>query len=265
MEWSYLLICLIAFLTSLLTLFSGFGLSTLLMPVFALFFPLPLSIAATAVVHLLNNLFKAALVGRYADKETVIRFGLSAAIAAAGGAYLLSLFSKVEPLFSYTISHMQFHMTWTGLVIGSIVVVSALFELIPDLSKASFERSYLILGGVFSGFFGGLSGHQGMLRSAFLIKSGLNKEAFIGTSVICSLFVDAVRLLIYGWVMYTEKFLLLSSELMKLTAAAAVAAFAGAYIGSKLMKKVTFVFLQRIIGVMLMLFGILMALGATPS
>jgi len=43
------LIGLAALLTSGLTLFSGFGLGTILMPVFALFFPLPLAIAATAV------------------------------------------------------------------------------------------------------------------------------------------------------------------------------------------------------------------------
>jgi len=46
-----------ALLISGLTLFSGFGLGTVLMPVFALFFPLPLAIAATAVVHFANNIF----------------------------------------------------------------------------------------------------------------------------------------------------------------------------------------------------------------
>jgi len=39
-------------------LLSGFGLGTLLLPVFALFFPLPVAIAATALVHLANNFFK---------------------------------------------------------------------------------------------------------------------------------------------------------------------------------------------------------------
>lgn len=34
-----IIICLAAFLTSILTFFSGFGLGTILMPVFALFFP----------------------------------------------------------------------------------------------------------------------------------------------------------------------------------------------------------------------------------
>ena len=37
----YLIICLVALAASGLTLFSGFGLGTLLMPAFALFFPVP--------------------------------------------------------------------------------------------------------------------------------------------------------------------------------------------------------------------------------
>ena len=53
-----ILLCLAAFLASLLTFFSGFGLGTILMPVFALFFPLEMAIALTGVVHLLSNLFK---------------------------------------------------------------------------------------------------------------------------------------------------------------------------------------------------------------
>ena len=61
------LIGIAALLVSGLTLFSGFGLGTVLMPVFALFFPLPLAIAATAVVHFANNIFKFGLMAKLAD------------------------------------------------------------------------------------------------------------------------------------------------------------------------------------------------------
>ncbi|OGA86871.1 MAG: hypothetical protein A2Z90_01050 [Burkholderiales bacterium GWA2_64_37] len=50
-----------------LTLFSGFGLGTVLVPVFALFFPVPLAIAATAAVHFANNIFKFGLMAKQAD------------------------------------------------------------------------------------------------------------------------------------------------------------------------------------------------------
>ena len=60
-----------ALLASTLTLFSGFGLGTMMTPVFALFFPLPLAIAATAVVHLASNLFKVGLLARNADARVL--------------------------------------------------------------------------------------------------------------------------------------------------------------------------------------------------
>lgn len=72
-------IAVVALLASGLTLFSGFGLGTILTPVFALFFPVTLAVAATAVVHFANNLFKLALLARAADWAVVLRFGVPAA------------------------------------------------------------------------------------------------------------------------------------------------------------------------------------------
>lgn len=45
-----------------------------------------------------------------------------------------------------------------------------------------------------SGFFGGLSGNQGAFRSAFLIKAGLSKDAYIATGVVAAVIVDLTRL-----------------------------------------------------------------------
>src|SRR4030042_2061762 len=86
---SYLVICLAAFLASGLTLFSGFGLGTLLLPVMAVFFPIDIAIALTAIVHFLNNLFKLALLGRHADRAALWRLGLPAICAALLGAPML--------------------------------------------------------------------------------------------------------------------------------------------------------------------------------
>ncbi|MBU1405950.1 MAG: TSUP family transporter, partial [Proteobacteria bacterium] len=95
---SYLIICSVALAVSGLTLFSGFGLGTLLMPAFALFFPLEVAVGATAMVHLANNLFKAALFGKHADPGIVLKFSLPAALAAVLGALLLNRLSGMEPI-----------------------------------------------------------------------------------------------------------------------------------------------------------------------
>ena len=53
-------------------------------------------------------------------------------------------------------------------------------------------------GGLLSGFFGGLSGHQGALRSIFLVKSGTDPKRFAGTSATIAAMVDIARLAIYA-------------------------------------------------------------------
>src|SRR5687768_1736881 len=107
----YLIICVVAFLGSGLTLFSGFGLGTILVPVFAIFFPVDLAIALTAIVHFLNNIFKLILLGKHANKRVILVFGIPSVIAAFLGAYLLTVISNAEPLYAYAISGHVFHIT----------------------------------------------------------------------------------------------------------------------------------------------------------
>ena len=68
----YIVVSVTALIASALSLFSGFGLGTLLMPVFAIFFPLQIAIASTAIVHLANNLFKVGLLAKKADTKVVM-------------------------------------------------------------------------------------------------------------------------------------------------------------------------------------------------
>jgi uncharacterized protein len=252
----YLIICLTAFIVSGLTLFAGFGLGTLLLPVMAVFFPLDLAIMLTAVVHFLNNLFKLALLGRYADKATILRFGLPAILAALLGARALWYLSGLPPLASYLFLGRQFQVMPVKLIVAGLIVAFGLFELMPRWVEISFQKKYLPVGGVLSGFFGGLSGHQGALRSAFLIQTGLSKESFIGTGIVLSLMVDLPRIIIYGLEFNLQAF----SGARLLLLGAVLAAFAGAFLGNLLVHKVTLRFLQIIVA--LMLLGIALALGS---
>src|SRR5690606_33015551 len=117
----YLIICLFALLASGLTFFSGFGLGTILLPVFALFFPVDISVALVAIVHFLNNLFKLGLIGRKADKKVILKFGIPAIIAAFAGAYLLTLLSETEALLSYSLAGNTFYITPLKLIIALLL------------------------------------------------------------------------------------------------------------------------------------------------
>ncbi len=253
----YLIICLFALLASGLTFFSGFGLGTILLPVFALFFPLDISIALVAIVHFLNNLFKLSLIGRKANKKVIIKFGLPAILAAFAGAYLLTLLSETEAIWSYSLAGNTFYITPLKVIIALLLFVFALFDIVPKLMKLNFDPKYLPLGGILSGFFGGLSGHQGALRTAFLIRAGLTKEVFIGTGILISVLIDISRLTVYS-----ADILKISSEIdYSLLIAATLSAFAGAIIGNSILKKMTIESLHRTVGIMLLVFSFLLMLG----
>ncbi len=257
----YLIICTVAVLVSALTFFSGFGLGTLLMPAFALFFPIPLAVAATAIVHLTNNVFKLGLIGKHADWSIALKFATPALFTAAIGATLLTYFNTIEPIYSYQLAGKTYQITTIKLTVGIIISFFALFDLLPKFKNLSFDAKYIPLGGAISGFFGGLSGNQGALRSAFLIKAGLSKEAFIGTGVVIAVVVDVARLLVYGFVYYQSPISLQDAGISGYVIAATLAAFIGAMIGKKLLTKITLRALQIFVGALLIIVGIAMACG----
>jgi uncharacterized protein len=224
-------------------------------------FPVPVAVAATAMVHLANNLFKTALVGRKADWPVVAKFTIPGAPAAILGAILLNAFASLPPVFSYQIAGKTHEIFLVELVIGLLIVGFAFLDLLPRFENLAFHRKYLPIGGLLSGFFGGLSGMQGALQSAFLIRVGLNKDAFIGTGTVSAVIVDVARLLVYDLSFYTATFTKISSEMSWLIVTATLAAFVGAFIGTRLMKKVTLRTVQVIVGVMLIAVGLGMAGG----
>lgn len=253
----YIIICIVAFLTSILTFFSGFGLGTILLPVFALFFPIELAVALTGVVHFFNNVFKLFLVGKNANMKVLVHFGIPAVIAAFIGAYLLINITDIKPIYTYSISTKHFEITIVKLVISFLLIAFAIIELIPFFDRLKFDKKHLPYGGALSGFFGGLSGHQGALRSAFLIHAGLTKEAFIGTAVVISCFVDFSRLTVYSSRIFDSGLY----ENLPLILSATLSAIVGAIVGNKLLKKVTLGFIQKLIAVLLILISLALGSG----
>lgn len=249
----YAVVCTVALVASGLTLFSGFGLGTILLPAFAVFFPVELAVAMTAIVHLANNVLKLAVLGRYADRAVVVRFGVPAIIAAIAGALLLAVFSDASPVARWSLSGREMSITPVKVLIAVLIMVFALLEVLPSLRHLRFARKYLPLGGVLSGFFGGLSGHQGALRSAFLVRAGLSKEGFIATGVVIACLVDVTRLSVYGRHFQSTGI----SEHLALLMASIISALAGVLIGRYLLGSMTMKSIQLIVSVLLLI----MALG----
>jgi uncharacterized protein len=225
--------------------------------VFAVFFPVEIAIALTAIVHFLNNLFKLALVGRYTDRSVALRFGLPAIISAFIGARMLIFLSGLKPLAVYQLFGRSLEIEPVKVIIALLLVIFAIAELVPKFSEMSFDRKYLPLGGILSGFFGGLSGNQGALRSPFLLKAGLGRESYIATGVVIACMVDFTRLAVYGSHFSKAG----GTENLALLATATLSAFLGAFIGSRMMKKVTMRAIQILVAIMLLAIAVGLGLG----
>lgn len=251
------IIIITAFLASLLTLFSGFGLGTLLMPVVAVFFPITVAVTLTAFVHLLNNLFKLAAIWRDVNWPVSLTFGIPALIATVPGAWLLTNLSVLPQIHNYKLLGIDALVTPVKLAVGLLLILFAFAEWFSFAKKVNISAKYLPWGGVLSGFFGGLSGHQGAFRSAFLLHAGLNARQFIATNSVIASLVDITRLAVYGL-----NFALLMEQVDKpLIAAATAAAFAGVLAGKIGIHKVTIGLIQKLVATMLLLLGTLLTIG----
>ena len=258
----YPVIVLAAFGVSLLTLYSGFGLGTLLMPVFALFLPLEVAVAATALVHASNNIVKVMVLGGGADRELVIRFGLPALFASFLGAWVLTGMTGHAPLATYRIGTTVAEITPIKLTMGLLILAFAVGELHPVLRGLRMDRKWLVPGGILSGFFGGFSGHQGALRSAFLVRTGGTPESFVATNAVIGMMVDGARLLVYGWTFMMARHAgRLGTDDWLLVIAGIIGATGGVAVGKRYLHKVTMEGIRVAAGILLLGIGILLASG----
>jgi uncharacterized membrane protein YfcA len=242
---------------SLLTFYSGFGLGTLLTPVMMLFFPFDIAIALTGIVHLFNNLLKFLLVKKHIDWNVFLRFGLPAIVLALIGSSVLLYTSHLPVLKTYQMFGKTFRIEPMKLIIALLLIIFTLMDFIPKLKNFSFDKKYLFLGGALSGFFGGLSGNQGALRTVFLIKSGLSKEAFVATSVAVSTAVDLTRIGVYSQQLISINL----HTTIHLFIFALSGALIGTWIGNRLLKKITMNKIQKITTVFLIVIAFLLGIG----
>ena len=251
-----LLICVISFTASILTFFSGFGLGTMLLPVFCLFMPVELAVLATAFVHLLNNILKFFLIRKMIDRSVLLSFGIAAVFSAFMGALLQDYLGSGGSVYQLRFFLYFAEVELLSLVIGILMIGFAILDFLPWIKNLFFRKGQFFIGGLLSGFFGGLSGHQGAFRAAFLSKSNLSADIFISTSVCLSLLIDMVRIPVYlnsndgSLESYWQTIIL-----------ACIFAFLGSFIGKRLFTKRKVKNIRLIVAVFLLIMGSGMILG----
>jgi hypothetical protein len=254
-------VAVVSFIAALLTFFSGFGLGTLLLPAFALFFPVEFAVFGAALVHVANTLFKWSMTHRYLPWKQLKWFLLAAIPASAAGAYGVGLLPNI-PFYTFYRTNGIAEVTVFDVLV-SLVLLALVVNAFISSDKAGPTHFSIPqwVGGLISGFLGGLTGMQGAVRSAFLHHLSLSKEAFVAAGTLVALCVDLVRIPVYMTQQdFQGAFVALRDPLF----AGIAAAILGSYIGRKLLSKITNRVFTIIVGIMLGLFAVSLLLGVVP-
>ena len=228
-----------------------------MLPVLIVTTPLPVAIALTAVLHFFNNLIKAGVLFKSIDVKTVLLFGLPALFGSFFGSWLLVSLIDVPPLVTYEILGQAFLIELVKILIGLLLIGLGVVRIQSLYDFSSVDPKWLPVGGLASGFFGGISGIQGALRSGFLINLNLGKSRYIATGACIAALVDAARLIVYGIGFYH----LFEAIAPSLLAVIFVSGLLGILTGVFFLKKITLSLLRTVISVLLFVFGLALCAG----
>lgn len=176
-----LLSMVVTLLAAALTVPAGFGLATMLTPVVLFWLPPHEAIAVVAIIHGAHNAWKLKLLRNSVDLSAVKRYGWALIVGAILGAMLHSYIPS-NPLL---------------LVVGFALIILPILSATERWTNIRLPDSEDRIGGFGSGFFGGLTGHQGALRAMFLQKRLPDKAAYAATASVLALAVDLTRIPIY--------------------------------------------------------------------
>lgn len=176
-----LLIMLLTIAASFVGTVSGFGISTVMIPVLFFFFPYAETLLLAGVLHWFNDIWKISLFREGIKWRLIVAFGVPAIIASYLGATLV--FNAPQMLLLRTL--------------GGFFILYAVFLMFRKRFKIPTSSAAALVGGASSGFFAGIFGLGGAIRSAFLAAYDLKKSVYVSTIGAIALVTDTVRLVTY--------------------------------------------------------------------
>ena len=204
------------FLAAALTVPAGFGLATMITPIVFLWLEPHEAVAVVGIVHGSHNAWKLKVLRSSVDYSAVRRYGWAMVVGALLGA-ALNTAVEADPLL---------------LIVGVALVILPLLSISERWTNVRLPDAEDRIGGFGSGFFGGLTGHQGALRAMFLQKRLPNKTEYAATAAVLALVVDVTRVPVYvaleGWQILDAGWLIVGLVL---------AAVLGVQLGKRWLKK----------------------------
>ena len=216
---------------------SGFGIGSLLTPLLALHAGTKTAVAAVSIPHLVGTVIRFWWLRASLDRGVLWRFGLMSAAGGLAGA-LLNARASSPALTS---------------VLAALLVFAGIAQLTGQAQRWRFHGSVAWIAGAVSGFFGGLVGNQGGIRSAAMLGFDLPKERFVATATAIALLVDAARMPVYVVVERAQV-----AAIWPLVLLATAGVVAGTLAGARLLKNVPEDRFKPLVGAIILLLGIAM-------
>jgi len=175
------LILLVVVIASFVGTMTGFGTSTIMVPVLLNFYSLPETLLFVGIIHWFGNIWKLLLFRTGFRWRLVLSFGAAGIAASFLGARLVFSVSPTVLLR----------------ILGAFLLCYVVYLFV----KGSFRIKPSLLagacGGALSGFLAGIFGIGGAVRGLFLTAFDLPKEVYIATAGAIALVIDSTRLATY--------------------------------------------------------------------
>lgn len=181
MPLPFLAFLTVAFFAESIGTITGFGATTILVPLSALFIPLKEAIVLVSLFHFFGTLWRTIAFRRGINWQVAITFGFPSLLFSSIGALLLPA-TPIELLSK---------------ILGIILIIYAIYSLFKHRVVLPQNPIVLGLGGSVVGFLAGLIGTAGALRGAFLSSWNLDKNVYLGTGAVMGLGADLARVLVY--------------------------------------------------------------------
>jgi hypothetical protein len=216
---------------------AGFGVGSVLTPVFALRLDTRLAVAAVSIPHVAATSLRLWMMRRDVDWRLLRGFGLASAAGGLAGALLQSRVGGRT----------------LDLVFGGLLLLAGLGEMTGLARRVRFRGKAAWVAGALSGVFGGLVGNQGGIRSAALLGFDVPRDAFVATATAIALAIDLARMPVY---LISEREGLV--HVASLVALATAGAIGGTLVGQRLLARIPDRVFRRVVAVLLLALGVYM-------
>jgi uncharacterized membrane protein YfcA len=213
---------------------AGFGIGSILTPVFNVQFDIGLAVAAVSIPHAVATAVRFWRLRGETNRRVLRTFGVMSAAGGLAGALLQQ--RATSPALT--------------LVFAALLVFVGIAGLTGLADRLRFGRMTGWIAGAVSGFLGGLVGNQGGIRSGALLGYDMPPATFVATATAIALIVDAARLPVY--VVADGDRLMKLAPLIALATAGTVA---GTVAGEPILRRVAPHLFRRLVAALVLVLG----------